>query len=102
MLIGDYPELVRFRDIRDPKTVELVDPNDLAKSFGAGVKLRRIMLTVVDGPVTVGIEQRLPWLVRYGNKMLDGSELESFDANGNPINLANSLSVLNFKSLEMM
>lgn len=102
VLIGDYPELVRFRNIRDPKTVELVDPNDLAKSFGAGVKLRRIMLTVVDGPVTVGIEQRLPWLVRYGNKMLDGSELESFDANGNPINLANSLSVLNFKSLETM
>jgi hypothetical protein len=55
----DLPKLVRFRDIRDPNTVELVDPDDLAKSFGAGVKLKRIVLTVVDEPVTLGIEKRL-------------------------------------------
>ncbi|WP_394795580.1 hypothetical protein [Armatimonas sp.] len=56
----NVPPLVRFRDIRDPKTVELVDPNDLGKSFGASVKLKRITLTVVDEPLTTGIEKRLP------------------------------------------
>lgn len=55
----DLPKLVRFRDIRDPKSVELVNPKDFAKSFGAGVNLKRIMLTVTDEPVTVGIEKRL-------------------------------------------
>ena len=34
---GDLPLLVRFRDINDPTTVERVDPNDLAASFGPGV-----------------------------------------------------------------
>jgi hypothetical protein len=54
-----FPPLVRFRDTRDPKSVEWVDPNDLAKSFGTGVKLKRIILTVVDEPVTKEIEKRL-------------------------------------------
>lgn len=33
------PILVRFHDIKDSKTVEFVDPNDLEKTFGNGVKL---------------------------------------------------------------
>ena len=63
--IRDMPKLVRFRDIRDPKTVELVDPDDLAKSFGPGVQLKSIVLTVVDEPVTTGIENQLGWLSKY-------------------------------------
>lgn len=57
-----YPMLVRFRDIRDPKTVELVNPEALASSFGAGVRLTRIWLQITDDPVTSDIERLLPWL----------------------------------------
>lgn len=56
------PMLVRFADIADPKTVEKVDPDDLAVSFGQGVKLRRVTIQLTDGPVTTGIEKRLGWL----------------------------------------
>jgi hypothetical protein len=91
-----YPKLVRFRDIRDPKTVELVDPGDLGKSFGAGIKLRRISFAVVDEPVTIGIEKRLVWLMQTKNGQLDGGRYDSFSS------LANSLNILNFKSLEMI
>jgi hypothetical protein len=90
--IRDLPKLVRFRDIRDPKTVELVDPSDLAKSFGPGVKLRRIVLTVADEPVTRGIEKRLGWLVKYRNSQLDGDHYETFS------NFANSLNIYDFKN----
>jgi hypothetical protein len=38
---GEMPLLVRFRDMNDPKTLERVDPNDLAASFGPGVYLKR-------------------------------------------------------------
>jgi hypothetical protein len=55
-----YPMLVRFRDSADPKTVEEVKPDDLAASFGAGVRLRRIILQMTDEDVTVGIEKKLP------------------------------------------
>ncbi len=55
-----YPKLVRFRDSADPKTVEAVDPNDLASSFGKGVRLRRIVLQPTDEQVTTGIGKRLP------------------------------------------
>jgi hypothetical protein len=56
------PMLVRFRDIIDPTTVERVDPDDLAASFGEGVKLRRITIQLTDDPITTGIIRTLPWL----------------------------------------
>ena len=39
-----YPRLVRFRNIDDPKTVEEVDPANLAVSFGPGARLIRTPL----------------------------------------------------------
>jgi hypothetical protein len=69
------PFLVRFRDEKDPKTVEAVDPANLSASFGAGVTLKRVWVEAVSGgvfpfnligitgePVTRGIEKRLGWL----------------------------------------
>jgi hypothetical protein len=57
-----YPLLVTFSDITDPTSVKLVDPVDLAASFGAGVRLKRITVAITDDPVTSGIEKRLGWL----------------------------------------
>jgi hypothetical protein len=68
------PLLVRFRDPNDAMTSENVDPLDLEKSFGPGVKLTRTTLEIVSAgiwpvswfgitgePITTGIEKRLPW-----------------------------------------
>ena len=55
------PMLVTFRDIADPKSVERVDPNNLAAAFGPGVTLKRATLEITDQPITTGIEKRLPW-----------------------------------------
>ncbi|TDX66612.1 hypothetical protein EDE12_101145 [Methylosinus sp. sav-2] len=52
------PLLVRFRDIADPKTVERVDPNDLAEKFGSGVRIARAIFEITDAPV---IDKLLPW-----------------------------------------
>lgn len=60
--LAHYPMLVRFRDVRDPRSVELVESDRLDAVFGVGVKLRRITLAVTDDAVTVGIEKRLGWL----------------------------------------
>ena len=54
------PILVRFKDIKDPRTVEIVDPTDLAESFGDGVKLIRTTVQITDDPVTIGITKFLP------------------------------------------
>ena len=62
----DYPLLVRFRDIDDPKSVELVDPQNLAASFGNGTSLNSITIEVTDDPVTTGIEKRLVWIKSVG------------------------------------
>ncbi|WP_066268991.1 hypothetical protein [Blastomonas sp. CCH3-A3] len=67
------PMLVRFRDINDPTTVERVDPDALAASFGEGVKLRRVTVQLTDDPVTKGIEKRLKWLDSYRKTNFDGT-----------------------------
>jgi hypothetical protein len=58
---------VRFRDINDPNTVERVDPNNLAASFGPGVRLTRATIEITDAPVTTGIEKELEWLRAVAN-----------------------------------
>lgn len=55
-----YPMLVRFRNIADPRTVEVVNPGNLAADFGSGLRLRRITLEITDDDVTERIEKRLP------------------------------------------
>ncbi|MCA9468988.1 MAG: hypothetical protein KC643_26590, partial [Nitrospira sp.] len=41
-------------DLTDPKTVQKVDPENLAATFGPGVELKRITLEITDEPVTEG------------------------------------------------
>jgi hypothetical protein len=58
----EIPLLARFRDIDDPKTIEIVDPDDLAKSFGEGVRLLRAIIETTKEPITKRIERQLKWL----------------------------------------
>lgn len=53
----DWPMMVRFSDINDPTTVQLVDP--------AAIGARRIVVETTRDDVTTGIEKRLPWLPRF-------------------------------------
>ena len=66
----EYPLLVRFRDLRDPASVEKVDPGDLAASFGPGVHLKRITIAVTRDGVTDGIAKRMPWLKSQKGSLL--------------------------------
>ena len=74
--VDNYPYVVRFRDINDPKSVEQVDPDHLEKALGKGFKLKALTVQMVDEPVTVGIEKRLAWLV--------SNRLEFFDETRDP------------------
>jgi hypothetical protein len=86
--LDKLPMLVRFRDINDPMTVEKVDPADLEKTFGPGVKLISATIEMTDEPVTRGMEKRLPWISQYYSKLLDGQRYETINATNR---LANSL-----------
>jgi hypothetical protein len=62
LTVACNPLFVVFVDIADPRTVMRVDPAALDKSFGPGVKLRRITVQITDDKVTTGIIQKLSWL----------------------------------------
>jgi len=56
---GQYPMMVTFGDIADPASVKLVDPDELAASFGTGVRLKSVTLEVTDEAVTEGVVERV-------------------------------------------
>jgi hypothetical protein len=86
-----YPMLVTFADIADPASVKLVDPADLAASFGPGVRLKSVTLEVTDEAVTEGrVEEVLGWLSAIRPNQLDGQRYETLGAR---YPLANSLGV---------
>lgn len=90
--MDQVPLLVRFRDMRDPLTVEKVDPADLPRRFGAGYRLRRVTVAITDEPITRGIEKHLPWINTIKNASLDGSKYFSSNT------LTNNLTLTSFKS----
>lgn len=86
-----YPMLVTFGDIEDPASVRLVDPADLAASFGPGVRLKAVTLEVTDEAVTVGAVGAVAgWLNEIRPNQLDGQRYETLGAK---YPLANSLGV---------
>lgn len=105
----NYPVFVTFRDMKDPKTVEMVWQGEFydervgqgarrafriatdrfEELFGKGVKLKEITIEMTDDPVTWGIDNRLPWLPQFYNKRFDGDRFGNFQARDR---LSNSLS----------
>jgi hypothetical protein len=75
---ADLPDLVTFGDVNDPKSVVLVDPNNLAATLGPGVSWRSMMLQATDEPLTKGIDQHLPWVTDY-QRNIPISGVTSFD-----------------------
>lgn len=92
------PQLVTFDDITKPETVKLVDPANLAATFGEGYVLKSMQLEITDQKVTEGeVEKVLGWLGKYYDIHLDGNELESAGATNR---LANSLSAGSFDTVK--
>lgn len=80
-----YPMLVTFADLSDATSVEPVDPNDLAASFGEGVRLNRITAEMTDAAVTSGIKARLMWADGFRKRHFDGSSIVSEDLTTNDL-----------------
>jgi hypothetical protein len=91
---GLRPRLVTFADITVPASVEAVDADNLAATFGEGVRLVEVTLEVVpELPDAEYIRSLLPWLPDVYSTMLDGSSVRSLYAENR---LANDLTQNNF------
>lgn len=71
------PYFVRFKDMRDPMTIEKVDPDNMARSFGEGVRLKGLLVEITEETVSKGIEKKLPWLIYLRGKNLDGKTINN-------------------------
>ncbi|TFI56472.1 hypothetical protein E2493_20030 [Sphingomonas parva] len=60
----DYPQFVRFSDLSDPGTIEQINPADVAKLYGSGYAIRRIIAKTTSAPVSRRLERHLIWLPR--------------------------------------
>jgi hypothetical protein len=58
---AEYPLLVTFTDINDPKSVKEVKPDKLAEVFGAGYSLSAITLEITDEVATGMLVTSMPF-----------------------------------------
>jgi hypothetical protein len=59
----NYPLLVTFTDINDPKSAREVKPDKLSAAFGGGYSLKSIKLEITEDAVTEGeVQKILPWI----------------------------------------
>jgi hypothetical protein len=69
------PDLVTFAHANDPKTIELVDPTDLAATLGPGVSWRSVTLEATGywwfSSLTKDVDAHLPWVRELGGRALD-------------------------------
>lgn len=73
VLPKNYPLLVTFTDINNPKSVREVKSENLAEAFGAGYSLKAITLEITDEEATTGkIEPTIKWIDDYRGLYLDG------------------------------
>lgn len=57
-----YPLFVRFRDLADPLSVEMVALENMSAKYDGRVAIGSVSLEIVDDPVTRTIKTILPWL----------------------------------------
>lgn len=86
-----YPQFVRFRDLKDPKTVEAVKLGELSEV----VRIKEIVFVTTNDPVTWAIARWLPWLPNYYNRMFDG---QRYNMAKSKYPFANSLSSGSFST----
>jgi hypothetical protein len=91
------PTLVTFKDISDPKTVELVQPEALAATFGEGYALTKATTELTDEEPYPIIIVTLPWLPEYYDKNLDGGKYHTAGAENQLANQMGSGTFSTFK-----
>ena len=60
-LVIKSPAMVTFKNERDPRTIEEVDPENMEQHF-PGVRLLNFEIEITDAPLTRVLTKRLPWL----------------------------------------
>jgi hypothetical protein len=62
------PTLVTFGNLKDPNSVQVVQPNSLDTSIGAGFSFKNANLEISNEPISQPIDQALPWLPELKEK----------------------------------
>lgn len=57
-----WPALVRFENIRDPKSAQIIKPEQMSTVYGPNSYIDGASVEITRDPVTEQIDQVLPWL----------------------------------------
>lgn len=57
------PTFVTFSDLNDSKTARVVKPEEFDRVFGQSTRLGRVVVEMVDAPITRSIEERMPNII---------------------------------------
>lgn len=75
--LEDLPLMVTFANVSDANSGQLVDPKNLAATFGPGVQLVRAGAERTSASVSRGVQNQLPWLKKEMKKSAAGATVIS-------------------------
>lgn len=56
------PMFVRFRDIGDPLSLEVIKAGEFSQKLGSGYRLVRVRIELTEAPVTRNLKKKLTWM----------------------------------------
>lgn len=68
----EYPRFVMFKDINDPTSVDVLNPDNFAETLGNGYAIEIIEIEITDKSVMWTIGKILPWLNGLNGSYLHG------------------------------
>lgn len=82
------PLLVTFQDVSDPNSYRVVNPIDLTIASDEGLRIVSAMVETTRDPVTIGINEMLPFMKNMDRADGDSSKIKSLGDWRQPIHLA--------------
>ena len=67
--VSDLPDILFFKDAKDPGSAAVVDPQNLDTVLGPGIVIRSATIQLTDEALTRGVDDHLPWVRSWRGKI---------------------------------
>jgi hypothetical protein len=59
---SELPDLIVFRNAKEPSSAAVTNSLDFAATLGAGVRIQSATIQITHDPITRGVDELLPWV----------------------------------------
>jgi hypothetical protein len=66
---SELPDLIVFRNAKEPSSAAIINSLDLAATIGAGVSIQSATIQITHDPITSEVDELLPWVRHWTGRI---------------------------------